>query len=110
MISRKRTTIKHRIRTTLYDIQFCKIHGKNTPQCTTRYERAATIIQAMVRGVVGREGASDERKRQDKINDLLLNALKRLGGPVFREWQAVVHELRRVRRKTVGGAVLRRKI
>ncbi|CBJ30036.1 myosin heavy chain, class XI [Ectocarpus siliculosus] len=62
-----------------------------------RRERAATTIQAMARGVVGRETASDERNRQARINELLLNALRRLGTPVFREWYKAAHSLRRAR-------------
>lgn len=51
----------------------------------------------MARGVVGREVAFDERKRQGRISKLLLNVLRRLGGPVLKEWQAVAHDIRRVR-------------
>ena len=50
----------------------------------------------MARGVVGRELASDERNRQARINELLLNALKRLGLPVFRGWHKVAHDTRKV--------------
>lgn len=73
-----------------------------TPFGTTRRERAATAIQAMARGVVGRELASDERNRQARINELLLNALKRLGTPVVREWYKAAHDIRRVRARHTG--------
>lgn len=63
---------------------------------TTRRERAATTIQAMTRGVVGRELASDERNRQAGIKQLLLKALKRLGMPVLREWYKAAHDTRKV--------------
>ncbi|CAB1112743.1 unnamed protein product [Ectocarpus sp. CCAP 1310/34] len=62
-----------------------------------RRERAATTVQAMARGVVGREIACDERNRRARINELLLNALRRLGTPVFREWYKAAHNLRRAR-------------
>lgn len=68
---------------------------------TSRRYRAATMIQAMARGVVGRELASDERNRQNRIHELLLNALKRLGGPVLREWHeaaCMLHQVRSVHR------------
>lgn len=54
----------------------------------------------MARGVVGRATASDERNRQGQIKALLLNTLARLGGPVFRKWHEVAHELCKVRRNT----------
>lgn len=63
---------------------------------TTRRERAAITIQAMARGVVGRELASDERKRREGINLLLLKALKKLGIPVFRGWYKAAHDTRKV--------------
>lgn len=66
---------------------------------TTRRDRAATTIQAMARGVAGREMASDERNRRNRINELLRVALKRLGGPVFREWRDAAHDHRQVRAK-----------
>lgn len=54
------------------------------------------MIQAMARGVVGRELASDERNRQARINGLLLKALKRLGMPVLREWYKAAHDTKKV--------------
>lgn len=51
----------------------------------------------MARGVAGREIAADERNRQRKIAELLLNTLRRLGGPVIEEWHVVAQELGRVR-------------
>ncbi|CAM9121924.1 unnamed protein product [Hapterophycus canaliculatus] len=65
-----------------------------------RRERAATTIQAMARGVVGRELASDERNRRARISELLLNALRRLGTPVLRQWYTAAHDIRRVRMAT----------
>ncbi|CAM9264801.1 unnamed protein product, partial [Scytosiphon promiscuus] len=65
-----------------------------------RRERAATTIQAMARGVVGRELASDERIRQARISELLLNSLRRLGLPVLRQWYTAAHDIRRVRMAT----------
>lgn len=64
---------------------------------TTRRERAATTIQALARGVVGRELASDERNRYARINELLLKSLRRLGTPVLREWYKAARHVRRVR-------------
>lgn len=73
---------------------------------TTRRERAATTIQAMARGVVGRELVSDERNRQARISELLLNSLRRLGTPVLLQWYTAAHDIRRVRgRKWVGLAM-----
>eukprot|EP00752_Nemacystus_decipiens_P009007 g8040.t2 len=65
-----------------------------------RRERAATTIQAMARGVVGRELASDERNRQARIQELLLKALERLGMPVLREWYKAAHDMRKARMAT----------
>lgn len=47
--------------------------------------------------MAGREVVADRRNRRNKIDALLLNALRRIGGPVLTEWRAVTHELRRVR-------------
>eukprot|EP00904_Undaria_pinnatifida_P000956 jgi/Undpi1/10861/HiC_scaffold_3.g01387.m1 len=65
-----------------------------------RRDRAATTIQAMARGVEGRETASDERKRRSRIDELLRMTLRRLGEPVFREWRNAARDIRRVRAAT----------